>query len=113
MIRRPPTSTLFPYTTLFRSVNQIMSDLVAYAFECDITRVASVLLVGGAADTILYDIGTQNVHHLNTHNYPQMETEVHNGVVYQMTRFADFLSTLKAKTDPTGGNLLDNTMVYF
>ena len=28
-----------------------MSELIAYAFECDITRVASVLLVGGAADT--------------------------------------------------------------
>src|SRR5438552_8906112 len=25
MIRRPPTSTLFPYTTLFRSRNQIAS----------------------------------------------------------------------------------------
>src|SRR5688572_32596634 len=26
MIRRPPRSTLFPYTTLFRSVNQSESD---------------------------------------------------------------------------------------
>src|SRR5256885_13286231 len=25
MIRRPPRSTLFPYTTLFRSVNEIVS----------------------------------------------------------------------------------------
>src|SRR5437899_5337857 len=30
MIRRPPRSTLFPYTTLFRSVRkQVMLDLVA------------------------------------------------------------------------------------
>src|SRR5258708_14227527 len=27
MIRRPPRSTLFPYTTLFRSVNQIAADI--------------------------------------------------------------------------------------
>src|SRR3712207_8553368 len=29
MIRRPPRSTLFPYTTLFRSVNRIVHDVVA------------------------------------------------------------------------------------
>ena len=100
-------------------VNQIMSDLVAYAFECDVTRVASVLFVGGAADTILYDIfgggQTPSVHHLNTHNFdPSVQNgPVHQGIVYQMARFADFLGTLKAKADPTGGNLLDNTLVFF
>src|SRR5256885_10451051 len=26
MIRRPPRSTLFPYTTLFRSVDQVLAD---------------------------------------------------------------------------------------
>src|SRR5258708_24924103 len=36
MIRRPPRSTLFPYTTLFRSVRQVLADdpaprSVAYA----------------------------------------------------------------------------------
>lgn len=94
-------------------VNQIMSDLIAYAFECDVTRVASVLLVGGAADTILYDTGVNSVHHLNTHSWPNQENAIHNGVVYQMQRFSDFLQTLKNKADPTGGNLLDNTMVFF
>src|SRR3989442_2534092 len=29
MIRRPPRSTLFPYTTLFRSVHRLEIDLVA------------------------------------------------------------------------------------
>jgi hypothetical protein len=102
------------------TVNQIMSDLIAYAFECDITRVASLLLVGGAAETVLYDIyppGTpdkdKDNHHLNTHAYPFKEKQIHDGVVYQMTRFSEFLQALKAKPDPTGGNLLDNTMVYF
>src|SRR4051794_41617073 len=31
MIRRPPRSTLFPYTTLFRSLNQ---DDARYGFRC-------------------------------------------------------------------------------
>src|SRR5688572_32593949 len=29
MIRRPPTSTLFPYTTLFRSIGRILGTVVA------------------------------------------------------------------------------------
>src|SRR2546425_13200313 len=31
MIRRPPRSTLFPYTTLFRSLNGILSDGIGIA----------------------------------------------------------------------------------
>src|SRR3989442_14678297 len=31
MIRRPPRSTLFPYTTLFRSMLQVLTYLLAYA----------------------------------------------------------------------------------
>src|SRR5438034_8153778 len=31
MIRRPPRSTLFPYTTLFRSVEEINADRQAFA----------------------------------------------------------------------------------
>src|SRR5256885_12869602 len=32
MIRRPPRSTLFPYTTLFRSRRQILGDLLEVVF---------------------------------------------------------------------------------
>src|SRR5947209_11876882 len=35
MIRRPPRSTLFPYTTLFRSVNASTSRLNT-VFKCDL-----------------------------------------------------------------------------
>src|SRR3989454_4520343 len=43
MIRRPPRSTLFPYTTLFRSER-------VGALEPGIDRVAHALLHGGADD---------------------------------------------------------------
>lgn len=95
------------------NVNKVMSDLVAYAFECDITRVASILLVGGAAGTFLKEAGIDSEHHLNTHKANLANTLIHQGIVYQMERFADFLKTLKNSSDPTGGNLLDNTIVYF
>src|SRR3712207_5155416 len=42
MIRRPPRSTLFPYTTLFRSVLEVLEK----------PEVAIVLLVGGAVRRI-------------------------------------------------------------
>src|SRR5260370_24506406 len=35
MIRRPPRSTLFPYTTLFRSLHRLRPDLVASLVLCD------------------------------------------------------------------------------
>src|SRR2546430_3704203 len=33
MIRRPPRSTLFPYTTLFRSLALLVLDLLGHALE--------------------------------------------------------------------------------
>src|SRR3712207_7920532 len=41
MIRRPPRSTLFPYTTLFRSEEAlVMSDRIAVMFEGEIGQMA-------------------------------------------------------------------------
>src|SRR3712207_8894766 len=49
MIRRPPRSTLFPYTTLFRSMNTIQSipviDLVLCAVTYVILTYVMVLLI--------------------------------------------------------------------
>src|SRR3712207_7687141 len=46
MIRRPPRSTLFPYTTLFRSLRQLlharMSDLAAVRAEIHVVRRAGL-----------------------------------------------------------------------
>src|SRR5438132_7985307 len=47
MIRRPPRSTLFPYTTLFRSVRRVSADdvreicEVRCVLECEATRCAT------------------------------------------------------------------------
>src|SRR5260370_24393193 len=42
MIRRPPRSTLFPYTTLFRSVDALNADRGVM-----VAKVGRVLVVGG------------------------------------------------------------------
>src|SRR3712207_8759131 len=44
MIRRPPRSTLFPYTTLFRSVVAGENRLVAYAFNRDNIKSADAVV---------------------------------------------------------------------
>jgi hypothetical protein len=95
------------------NTNKVMSDLLAYAFECDVTRVASLLLVGGAAGTVLKEAGATFEHHLTTHDQSKANTAINTGVIFQMQRFSDFLQTLMNKADPTGGNLLDNTIVFF
>lgn len=95
------------------NTNKVMAELLAYAFECDITRVASVLLVGGAAGTVLKEAGLNDEHHLTTHQQTKANTDINAGVIFQMHRLSDFLQTLMNKADPTGGNLLDNTIVFF
>src|SRR2546430_16649061 len=45
MIRRPPRSTLFPYTTLFRSAPERVVPLVAYLAGPDAERVTGEVFV--------------------------------------------------------------------
>src|SRR3712207_8739796 len=52
MIRRPPRSTLFPYTTLFRSqvgmyIHVGTSAFASYSYKCDIMQFAT-----GAGDAL-------------------------------------------------------------
>jgi len=89
------------------NVNLVMSDLIAYAFACDITRVASVMVIGGAAEAVLP--GISGVHHNNSHaaNEPY-----HTGIVYLMTRLADFLTKMQMADGQTGKTLLDNSTIF-
>lgn len=92
-------------------VNKAMSDLLVYALKCDITRVASVLWIGGAAETTFTDLGQEVGHHYNTHD-PHAQEAVHQGVVYIMEHLAYLLEQMKATVDPTGHSLLDTGLVY-
>lgn len=92
------------------SVNEVMSELLAYAFTCDITRIASYLWIGGAAETIFDDLNQVTTHHSNTHNAAAQD-EVHQGVIYIMQRLAYMLEKFKATPDGPVGNLLDNMAI--
>src|SRR3712207_8474639 len=47
MIRRPPRSTLFPYTTLFRSTTETNLADLATAIEADAAGAVTATVVGG------------------------------------------------------------------
>src|SRR3712207_7196007 len=67
MIRRPPRSTLFPYTTLFRSAaapGQVADD------DAPAERAAALLVVGG--DAVVADVGVGERDHL-----PGVRSEEH------------------------------------
>lgn len=94
------------------AVHTAMVDLLAYAFSCDISRVASILVSGGAAETVFSEIGQSGVHHTNTHNGGAQE-QVHQVVVWQMQRFAAMLEKFRGTADGTAGeNLLDNLTIF-
>ena len=58
MIRRPPRSTLFPYTTLFRSqIDRTTRRVSHYAGVCDTSGYED-----GAADQAKYQLPTFNAH---------------------------------------------------
>jgi hypothetical protein len=94
------------------ATNKAMSDLIAYAFACDLTRVASVLQHGGAAETVFKEIGQSSVHHDDSHNPGGALEEIHQGVVFCMEQFAYLLDKLKNTPDGPGGNLLDNSILF-
>src|SRR3712207_7654943 len=50
MIRRPPRSTLFPYTTLFRSCDFVLQTIDA-SFQTSRPRSAGSLFIEGCVDT--------------------------------------------------------------
>ena len=95
-------------------VTEAMSDLLRYAFKCDITRVASMLFAEGAGNTIFSDLGLSAAHHDLTHDgsAATQNGPVHKGVTYTFDRFAYLLGALKNESDGPNGNLLDNTAIF-
>src|SRR2546428_5516999 len=65
MIRRPPRSTLFPYTTLFRSVRE---DVVRSEVRgrMRIRQERAQRVVEGKADFVLHEAGDPDVHTVDT-----------------------------------------------
>ncbi|MFV8750248.1 DUF1552 domain-containing protein [Nannocystaceae bacterium ST9] len=91
------------------AVNDVMSSLIALAFSCDITRIASVQFTGSVGFTVFNDLGINMGHHDMTHDALRNE-DVDAATIYTMQRFATLLAALR-NTIEGDGNLLDNSCV--
>jgi hypothetical protein len=91
------------------AVNNVMSDLLALAFSCDITRVASVQFTGSVGFTVFTDLGQNVGHHDMTHDGNANEA-VDASTIYAMERLAYLLAALR-NTSEGAGNVLDNSCV--
>lgn len=93
--------------------SELMSDLISYAFACDLTRVATMLFIEGAAEPSLSEIpGNENSWHQYSHspNGWDVGGAFDNGQLFMMDRWAYFLNKMKNTIEFDGTNLLDNMM---
>src|SRR3712207_8782511 len=61
MIRRPPRSTLFPYTTLFRSARKVAEEFGGKAVQADLSDHTVIDSLEVEADIVVNNAGLQHV----------------------------------------------------
>jgi hypothetical protein len=95
-------------------VSGLMAQLIAMAFTCDVTRVASCLFLNGAADTVFGEAGAGTGHHVLSHetSYEGASKEQFNAnITFVIQQFADLLQALDNAPDPDGTTMLDSSIV--
>ncbi|WP_141733965.1 DUF1552 domain-containing protein [Oligoflexus tunisiensis] len=92
-----------------KEINRAMAEIVALAFSCDLTRVATIQFSGPAANTLFPDISSTD-HHSATHS-PNLQNAVSSMTTRIMEHFSELLQVLKNTALGTG-NLLDSTLIY-
>ncbi len=94
--------------------NQIMSDILAMALACDLTRVFSVLFSTCGAGTVFWMAGAQNGLHQIAHDEraggAEPQPTLHAATTFTMEQLAYFLERLRSIPEGAG-NLLDNCAI--
>ena len=91
------------------AVNAVMSELLAIAFACDITRVGSIQFTGSVGYTVFNNLGLTRGHHDLTHDAAENEA-VDQATIFTMDQFGVLLAALRDM--PEGdGNVLDNSCI--
>ncbi len=93
------------------SVVEAHASLIAYAFSCDVTRVASFLFKKFVSSTVFDEIDATDAHHSASHNGAD-DTNWRNGVEYSIQKLSQVLQILQNTEEVDGTNLLDSTIVY-
>jgi hypothetical protein len=94
-----------------RARNLVMSDLVALALACDLTRVFSIMLAPAAGHVYLPDVNLNHDFHDYYNHDANQQAGVHTGVVFEMQCLVAFLQRLDSLTEGSA-TLLDQSLVY-
>jgi hypothetical protein len=89
--------------------NELMAQLIAHAFACDITRVASNLFCSVASEAVFGGVGSFFTHHGHSHANDQ---GYHDNIVFIMQCLAQLMHVLHDTPDIDGTSLLDSTIIY-
>ncbi len=95
--------------------NEVMSELVALALACDLTRVFSIQFSTCGSGVIVHEAGATDGLHRTTHDEPMSgnpatQPIVHAATIYTMSQLAIFLD--KLDQSPVGsGTLLDHCAI--
>ncbi len=97
-------------------VNKAMADLVALAFECDVTRLVSFCFTSYVSYARFWQVGTNRGYHDITHDdeaqgFVETNEIVDKALIFIMQQLAYLLERLKDTPDGAS-NLLDNSIVY-
>lgn len=90
-------------------VNDLMAELLAQAFVCDVTRVASYMLCSVASEVQFGDIGHSTTQHGDSH---AGDESYNQGIVFLMSRIADLMARMGDTFEIDGSNLLDSSILF-
>ncbi|MFN7998532.1 MAG: DUF1552 domain-containing protein [Bryobacteraceae bacterium] len=98
----------------FAEHSRLMFDLLAIAFQTDLTRVATFMLAREGSTRAYREIGISDAHHPLTHHRgnPEMIQKVSQINRYHVEQFAYFLGKLKSIQEG-GETLLDHSMIVY
>lgn len=99
---------------MFREQVELMSDLMALAFRCDLTRIQS-FMIGNAGSERVYDfLGITAGHHTLSHHMSDGTNlrQLEQISTWEVQKFADLCNRLRL-IDEMGSKVLDNTICVF
>jgi hypothetical protein len=109
--RPGPLETINYSKELLSKNAKLMSDILAVAFACDLTRSFRFFMTGMQTDTVFWEVGADRGLHTISHETSTTSLEQHkNAVVFMMEQLAYLASKLKAMPEGSG-NVLDNSVI--
>ncbi len=110
---RPGSSS--PSNDNYRARSRAFSDIIAMAFQCDLSRVATYMLSKGLSGRVYKHLGLGNNHHNISHhaNQTSKRNQLKQIDKYHMTELAYLCEKLNNARDVTGKSILDSTVVYY